>query len=195
MGGGRRREGEGKEGLPLIHSCSKKLSAHKLYNIQKIKYRKLMYIKLSTEKCKGLVYIKSMTLYLMYKTGTLVILCTRVKKDFSLPPPPPILTLFCCMGKGVLLQLYGWRGKRTGQCKGLVHIKIIDSILDVLNRYIDNFMYRSIRKIFLSPTPLHPYSCNKTPLPIQQKSVKMGGGGEKNLSLFLYAGSKIPTYD
>jgi hypothetical protein len=99
------------------------------------------------------------------------------------------------MGKGVLLQLYGWRGKRTGQCKGLVHIKIIDSILDVLNRYIDNFMYRSIRKIFLSPTPLHPYSCNKTPLPIQQKSVKMGGGGEKNLSLFLYAGSKIPTYD
>jgi len=46
MGGGRRRGGEGKKGLPLIHSCSKKLSAHKLYNIQKIKYRKLMYIKL-----------------------------------------------------------------------------------------------------------------------------------------------------
>ena len=59
MGGGRRRGGEGKKGLPLIHSCSKKLSAHKLYNIQKIKYRKLMYIKLSTEKCKGLAHIKN----------------------------------------------------------------------------------------------------------------------------------------
>jgi hypothetical protein len=36
----------------------------------------------------------------MYKTGTLVILCTRIKKDFSLPPPPSLHSFL----------LYGKRG-------------------------------------------------------------------------------------
>ena len=36
----------------------------------------------------------------MYKTGKLVILCTRVKKDFSLPPPPPSLHSFAVWEKG-----------------------------------------------------------------------------------------------
>jgi len=37
------------------------------------------------------------------------------KQRFFSLSPTPILTLFCCMGKGVLLQLYGWKGKKQNR--------------------------------------------------------------------------------
>ena len=114
-------------------------------------------------------------------------------KERFFSPPPHLYTLFCCMGRGVLLQLYGWRG--VGERKIFLILLYIK-----LSMYL--FNTSSIESMILMWTnplhcpvllPLHPYSCNKTPFPIQQKSVRMGvGEGEKNLSLLLYI--KLPMY-
>ena len=114
MGGGRR----GEKNLSFTHVHKITNAPFCTSNIKSLKWPNPLHFSVSyfpthttdTKQCRmgggrGGCFLytaaaKTMTLYLMYKKGALVILCTWVKKDFSLPPPPPSLHSFAVWEKG-----------------------------------------------------------------------------------------------